>query len=702
MSFLDPDVGQGATLTLQLTDREDIEVWMKSIRMASDRARLLDMDPIPPKLSEYAARVVEREQDYDITNYRIYKVVKRGNATRTVNRSSADDFSKAGATVCFLVVGLRSVHLIMLPKSPLRVSNTSLTDMNDGGSFGIMSLTSIIVSDIDDRFSITFRSPFQKPHNFQLASLAATEISLRIRQVEHYLRPGWAQRPYHFRLPAGFDDDSFLDQPQDDELNPFDRTMVAYCTAYGINSRNIRYGIFDEDCEDPPRFELFEPASGGARGYSALELLAVMRSLRYNESYTTFMFGGISLDILNEAYDRYGAEHVCTQSMHGLPVKLPIEEQQEAPLLVQEVRALAIASRRLRRLDFSYCIANSVSKASYDGRTIPGSCGIIEALFPLCKQQATNVDWIALNGIVLQETDLDYLVSIAVEKAAHFRAIEAGKCGLTDRGLALLLDVFTAHENTLEALDISNNTLRLVPAVISRQLNAFNCIRVLDMSNLALSTTNEALIPVEILSQWRLEELRLRGVPLAGPSIAAICEYLARPQSQPLRQMNLSNCSLTGADAATMMQCMSQNATSARFLHLDISENSLQDRMDNMATAIAKNWAPSHLTMKSIEYDLEDLFENLLLAFATNRTVILLDLSMTSLPAEAGEGVCKALEKLLAENDTIKHLDISGENSRLEVSKLGVGINQALNGLKYNTSLETLHVQSTHKAPSLA
>lgn len=117
----------------------------------------MDMDPITPKLSEYAARVVEREQDYDIANFRIYKVVKRGSATRTINRSSADDFSKVAGTVCFLAIGLRSVHLIMLPKSPFRVSSPSLTELNDGGSFGIMSLTSIVVNDSDDKFSITFR-----------------------------------------------------------------------------------------------------------------------------------------------------------------------------------------------------------------------------------------------------------------------------------------------------------------------------------------------------------------------------------------------------------------------------------------------------------------------------------------------------------------------------------------------------------------
>lgn len=469
--------------------------------------------------------------------------------------------------------------------------------------------------------------------------------------------------------------------------------MIAYCTAYGLNPANIRYGIFEEGIDDGPRFELFEP-QGGTRGYSALELLAVIRSLRFNESYGTLMFSGISLDILNGAHDIYGAEHVCTQSLHGLPVTLPLEEQSRACLLVQEVRALAIASRKLRRLDFSYCIFNPKSRVDYDGRAAPGSCGIVEALFPLCKQQATNVDWIALNGIELQDTDLDYLVSIAAEKAAHFRAIETSKCGLDDRGMGLLLDVFSAHENTLEALDISNNPLRLVPNILSSQLKGFGYMRLLDMSNLVVASgTNEPLLPLEILTQWRLEELRLRGIPLLRPSVTALCSYLAHPQSQTMRELVLSNCSLTGGDVGMMMQSMTQEIGTTRWLHLDVSENCLQERLDTMASAVAQDLAPSNLSMRSIEYDLDDMFENLLLGFACNKTVRVLDLSMASLPSEAGEGVCKALEKLLAENSTLENIDISGENSRLEVSKLGVGINQALTGLKYNTKLEIVRVQ---------
>ena len=537
------------------------------------------------------------------------------------------------------------------------------------------------------------RLPFQRARIFQLASSASCEIGLRLRRAENALRPGWAQRPYQMELPAKLDDDFLPEESiSDKNFDRFDQTLIAYCVAYNINPSTIRYAV-NYQVEDAPRFELLEPAQGNARGYSALDLLAIFRSLRYDESFASISFAHVNLDALNGVSDHYGGEHVCTQTMHGLPTKLVVEEQEEASLLVQEVRALAIASRRLRRLDFSYCISSTPFRSGVELKTRPPSCGIVEALFPLCKQQLTNVDWIALNGIELQETDLDYLVSIAAERAAHFRAIEASHCGLTDRGMALLLDVFRAHENTLEAVDLSNNSLRLVPSILSGQLGTFGYIRKLDLSNLAINNSTDPLLPFEVLSNWRLEDLRLRGVALNQRSVSALAGYLATERSEVLRELILSNCSLSGGDVAKLMTSMTQEPGTARFVHLDISENTLEEKHDHLVSAVARGLAPTHLSARSVEFNQEEVFRELLLAFAANNSIRYLDLAKTSLPSEAGEETCKALEKLLGDNQTLEDLDISGEDSRLEVSKLGTGINLALTGLKRNTSLQILRIQ---------
>jgi hypothetical protein len=51
------------------------------------------------------------------------------------------------------------------------------------------------------------------------------------------------------------------------------------------------------------------------------------------------------------------------------------------------------------------------------------------------------------------------------------------------------------------------------------------------------------------------------------------------------------------------------------------------------------------------------------------------------------------MEKMFADNTSLEWLDISGEDSRLETTKLGVGINRALRGLQRNRTLRALYIR---------
>lgn len=369
-----------------------------------------------------------------------------------------------------------------------------------------------------------FSLPFQQTQVFQLASLAASEVAVRLRQVVKYLRPDWYQQPYNLQLPNDPGENDLPEIPtlEEEQDDVFDRTLISYCMAYNINPSIIRYSV-NSEVEDSPRFELLESASTVSRTYSNLELLAVLRALRHNPVFSSMSFARISLDGLANSYDRHGTEHLCTQQRRGSPFAIPLEEQKRASVLIQEIRALAITNPNLRRLDFSFCISIKHPDTLTDPDAVPTGCGVVEALYPLCKKQYTRVDWIALNGIALDETDLDYLAGIAADRSCHLRAIEASRCGLTDRGVTLLLDAFRS-QTILEAIDLSSNTLRLVPSTLSRQLGAFSHIRKLDLSNLAVEASSEPLLPLDILSTWRLEDLRLKGINLNAATVAALCK----------------------------------------------------------------------------------------------------------------------------------------------------------------------------------
>jgi hypothetical protein len=337
------------------------------------------------------------------------------------------------------------------------------------------------------------------------------------------MRPEWESRPYQYIVPDGMRQD-LLRQPSPHPIDQdsLDRTLIGYCVAYDVQPEIISYQI-SYPSEDSPRFELLPPTGSRRTQYTKLELLAVMRSLRYNETFVGISFKGMQLDILNGLQDPYGAEHVCMKTKRGTFARLDAEDLEQACLLVQEIRALALTNRKLRRLDFTSCITKrrrEHSDSESSGRD--GGCGIVEALFPLCKYQNTNVDWIALNNIPLGETDLDYLVAAAVERNCHLRALELSGCGLSDRAVSLVLDALRAQENTLEALDLSSNSFRISPTIFDSQLGVFGYLTKLNLSHLAVSAGSEPILSFETMQGWRLQELILSGTHLNASMVDAI------------------------------------------------------------------------------------------------------------------------------------------------------------------------------------
>jgi hypothetical protein len=155
--YLDDESNHASSMTLQFGDPEEMFAWLKTIREAANKARLADAKPISAHNSHLAARVVEAERDYVPPHYSIYKVVLRPQG-KTTMRSSSDDISKVSASVCFLAIGVHKVHIIPLFKPPSqRSSSPSLVSHNTQSSHGILTLTEVCVTEIDDTFQLTFR-----------------------------------------------------------------------------------------------------------------------------------------------------------------------------------------------------------------------------------------------------------------------------------------------------------------------------------------------------------------------------------------------------------------------------------------------------------------------------------------------------------------------------------------------------------------
>jgi Ran GTPase-activating protein (RanGAP) involved in mRNA processing and transport len=684
IAHLDEESNQSTTMSLQLNDPREADLWLSSIRAAITKSRLADPAPPLRKTVEYLVKAVEYECDYDPNHFRMFKVVQR--ATKSGGRSSAEDLTKITSNICYLVIGIQKLHLIPLPRAAKYSSTSSLSEFS-GVSHGIAALTSVFVQSDEDAFQLAFRIPFQQTSNLYLASSSVSDITLWLRQAADFLRPAWLEVPFNWQVPRSIED-SLLPVPHPDEDHLcFDRTLTAYCVGYNVDPSQIRYSV-DYMCEDAPNFVLLTPSNPRRSKYTALELLCIMRALRYNETFYSITFNDIDLGCLHGLYDHLGSEHMLWTTRSGTPLKLPQKDQ--SWLLVQELQSLVLKSKRLRRLSFSGCLSRRPNDEG-DVRD-PGS-GICEAIFPLCAQQLTNVDWITLNGINLAEIDIDYIYAAAIEKVCHFRAIDLGRCNLVDQSLKTVMQGLVHQEETLESIDISGNAARLNPEVVGRQISRFQRIRKLNLSNSQLCVGLESIVESSTLLQWKLEEVHLSRTALNEESITALQNYLAHDQSSLLRTLQLDQCQLSGKAVAGILQAMSSRSETPRNLHLYVSENKLELGHDKLVQAFGRSLTPTHITMQMLEYTNEQNYQNIICALGSNTSLKYLDISRTSLPMDAGEETCHVLKHMLEENDTLEELNISGEETHLEAVTLGPGLRDALKGLEKNRSIKVFRVE---------
>ena len=683
VSHLEDAINKAYSMSMQLNDPREADLWLAAIRTAAARARLKHSYDFSPTALAYIARVLEQDRDYDPRHFQLFRVVRRS-ANKTVSRSSTDDLAKLNSTTCYLAIGINKVHLIPLQRLNDRSSTSSLQDLEASSSFGITTLSSMSLQTGDDTFQLAFRIPLQSTFTVSLSSAKAEEIVLWIKNRAEYLRPEWVHQPFAFLGPEELEDDMPPPESSEDEHKCFDRTLISSGAGFNVDVSRICYTI-DYRCEDAPCFKLLR---GCSSSYTALELLAVMRALRYNESFASISFAGINLDVLQAIYDLYGSDTDALYTRSGVATNL--SNQEELPLLSQEIRALALKSRRLRRFDFSYCLSQR-NRPGCDVET--KACGIPEALVPLCKKTLTNVDWLILNGIRLGDSDLDYLVDAASQRVCHLRALEIGNCGLSVHDIDVLLSTLAVQESTMEVIDISGVQGRFSSELFQRQIGYLGHIRKLNLTRVQKTAGPEPLIAPETLLTWRLEELQLSHTLVNQETVDSVAAYLASSKSESLHELGLDQCGITGKDLAIFFRAMSRDDRLPRAMHISASENRLKTGYQHLFDAVGQNKTPSNLTMRMIEFEKEHHFRQLVQALQKNTALKVLDISKASLPYDATEETCQELQKMFERNSSLEELDISGEQAHLDSARFGIGLNLALTGLKKNKTLRMLKIE---------
>lgn len=490
VDHLDEPTGIAISTVLQVSSQSEVEVWLRAL-CRTVRLPTYTTLPFHKRVVEHVARRCELERDYSPDSIMIFRVVHRQSDKKSQTKlsSSSDDISRNVSTICYLAVGTHKIHLIPVPKLNNR-SSTSLLSPLPAHSFGILTLCSLgMGTEFDDTFTLRFRFPCRTYSTLNLASSCAAQIIQTIRHAADFLRPQWTEPSFTLDIPEKLLDEPFPDVEYDEEYHCFHRTLLAYCAAYEVDPSVIGYDIL-QDVEDGPRFVLLQPIHPRRTRYSVLELLAVLRSLRWNEAFGSISFNGVSLQPLKGVFDTYGSDMEPYRTRSGR--KLNTKGSQKRSLLVLEIRALAACSSRLRRLDFTDSLDLPRARLEDDDlEDVDTGCEIVEAVLPLCKKGLTNVDWVIYSGVHLDQADIAWLVDAAVDKTTHIRGFEIGRCNLSGRSVNLLLDSLAAQEKTLEALDISGNPGRLNTAnlySLSDYLSAFPCLRILRLADLKLAS----------------------------------------------------------------------------------------------------------------------------------------------------------------------------------------------------------------------
>lgn len=533
--FWDDFNNHPGSMQLMCGDPREADLWHTSIRAACQKAKLVEGLQLPSRVVSYCASILEAAMDYDAQSMKIFRAVRRPQIRekgekklKTVSsKSSMEDLKEGASSVCYLVFGINKLHVVS-PDSPEKQDKAAKKQAmpNDlkakKTSFGYVTLVSMDIMECDDILEIGLRLPLQAETIISLASCQAPEIGAFLFKSMLYLKPQWLDYTFLYSGPREVLDDSDVDLGFQEELGCFDRTLVAYCAAYGCRATNIRYTV--DEVEDGPQFLLLPNAEG--RPYSLHELLSIFRALRYNESFRSISFNDISLHALYGMVDIHGTDHVAYTDRTRVEIANffglnPVGKS----LLYQEVQALALKTMHTKRLDFTNCLPQIRVKDSWDDDIAsrdPG-CEIAAAYFPIRRAGLTRIDWVILNHIELGEIDIEVISEALHERQSGFRAIEVAKCALNDRLLGLFLQKLERQNSTLQCINIADNPGRLKLADFPTTMSMFTKIRKLNLSRATGTASDDPLVNESVLLTWRLEELVLTGVPVSPCPFLFVC-----------------------------------------------------------------------------------------------------------------------------------------------------------------------------------
>ncbi|KAG5984302.1 hypothetical protein E4U55_005365 [Claviceps digitariae] len=671
------------------------DLWLASIHRAC-RAQLRQVPAnslLPDNLRSRLDHIVRSAEGSADAGHQssIFPVARRVFGQKSVGAEEAPDNTDISSF--FLIIGPCMCHCVEVLKADHATAPGDLRVK--AVSYGTVTLTRFraSVATHEHRFVMCFRSPFGRETRIDLASSRYRHIIETLTKADRNLKPMW---PQHFQQVI-FDIKGLpppLQLTSGNDLGGLKRSLEAYCAAFHVPAPNW---TIDWSPPFQPAFRLLPP---DGKIYAPLQLLAVFRALRYNSFFKAISFRGIDLTPLAGRNDRaqYG-DSLAYKSLNGVTISEDHHEiLLQATILMQEVHALLFASESIRSLDMSNVLglgtksnSNRLSRFEHDLASLSKTTSeILQPFLELLRRQLCVCNSLSLSGNPISCHDLDDLANLLSLNHVHLRRLDLSRCSLGDAGLSKLWTSLAGQANSLEWIDTSNNHGVVRFETIQTTLGRMRRLSKLNIAGNTRILSEESLFNEMTIYDWELQELDLSGMMLNAATVHVLSNYLTMDKSQYLQILRLNHSGLTGAQIAQMFYAMGQ----ARPIEVHLNGCHMDEGIDELCAAIADGYGPWCLFAQMTEFAREANYIKLLRALTINQSIECLNLAGTSTPDAASSTACQAIADFFANNRTVRFLDISGFDSKLDEGRLGREFSKALSGLGANESIEHLRVRS--------
>ncbi|KAF4335127.1 NLRC3, partial [Fusarium beomiforme] len=670
-------------------DRDD---WLASIQQACRMSHRRAPSPslIPGNLKARINHIVETTEPGSNTNASkilTFPVVKRTIGAPQKTNSADDSQHFVDGSSFYIVIGPAMLYFLEVLKADYSTPPGDLrVKVQSYGTVSLIRFRASVASH-EQRFVMSFRLPLGRENRLELASVHYRHVIEAMTKVDRELKPMW---PQHLQK-AIFDIKGLpppLQLTSGNDLGGLERSLHAYCAAFKVQ---VPRWTIEWNTPSQPAFRLLPP---GAQPYSTLQLLALFRALRYNSYFKELSFRNIDLSGIagKKDYSHFG-DTIAYTSLNG--VKISEEHYDilmQSSVLSQEMHALAFSSESIRSMDLKNILGprSTIGRAKDPEGARRVSSEVLRPILLLLKRQACLCHSITMSGNLIAPGDVEELANLLVLDEVYMRKLDLSNCGLGDEGLTTLWTGIPGQGTNLQHIDTSENQGTVKFETMRDSLSQLRAIRKLNIAGNTRIPFDVPLFEDNVLSSWSLEELDLSGIVLNNPTVDILTAYLASQNSENLRVLRLSKCGLTGAQIAQMFYAMGQ----ARPITLYINGNRLDEGIDDLCAVISECFGPWGLFVQMVEFALETNYIKLLKSLTVNQTIECLSLAGTATPDSASETACRALSDLFSQNHTIRFLDLSGFDAKLDEGRLGREFSKALGGLRFNTRLEHLRVRS--------